>query len=452
MKLERFKVQDNKKKFIIAFTVCCVLLLAGVFLYTSFAVFTEEKQFNVINGRYQDPGDLYFAVYVDGQITNTFPSRSDGYTLDTTQSSCTNGVTVFWNDNTWSAEVDFSNYSAGNMSKTKCTMYFDKMPPVESQIIAQLDTTGACPTVNSVGTVNVTSSEGTNGYLCSAPDDYGTSYYFRGNVDNNYVYFAGFYWRILRLNGDGSIRIIYDGTSAHANGELSTDRQIGTSYYNSAKNVVHDNAGVGYMYGMSGTPTYEMTHSNMLSSTIKGVVDEWYRSNIAENEEHPEYVEYISDTLFCNDRSFSSTNTGTGTGTSATNYRPGNVPRTLYCSQQNDRFTVDDEVIGNGDLTYPVGLLTSDEGYLAGGSGSNSGYYLYTGTSYWTMSPDGYSGGDASTGGRAHIHYVGSNGRLYIYNNGVDTSYGVRPVLNLKYGSLKLGSGTASDPYRLSGN
>ena len=69
MKLERFKEKDSKKMFIIIFTVCCILLLAGVFLYNSFAVFTEEKEFNVINGTYQDPGDIYFAYYVDGQIT-----------------------------------------------------------------------------------------------------------------------------------------------------------------------------------------------------------------------------------------------------------------------------------------------------------------------------------------------------------------------------------------------
>ena len=65
MKLERFKEKDSKRKFIIIFTVCCILLLAGVILYNSFAVFTEEEQFNVINGEYLDPGDLYFTVYVD---------------------------------------------------------------------------------------------------------------------------------------------------------------------------------------------------------------------------------------------------------------------------------------------------------------------------------------------------------------------------------------------------
>ena len=70
-------------------------------------------------------------------------------------------------------------------------------------------------------------------------DDYGTTYYFRGAAQNNYVKFAGYYWRIIRINGDGSLRLIYDGTSAHANGEISIDRQIGTSAFNSSYN---DNA------------------------------------------------------------------------------------------------------------------------------------------------------------------------------------------------------------------
>ena len=112
MKLEKFKEQDNKRKFIIIFTVCCILLLAGVFLYTSFAVLTEDKQFNVINGTYQDPGDLYYAIYIDDQISNTIPSKDSGYTLDTEKSSCTNGATITWDNDSWSAVVNLSNYSA----------------------------------------------------------------------------------------------------------------------------------------------------------------------------------------------------------------------------------------------------------------------------------------------------------------------------------------------------
>ena len=173
------------------------------------------------------------------------------------------------------------------------------------KIIASVDTTGKCPTINSDGTVAVSEEEATDGYLCTAPDVYGTSYYYRGNVTNNYVkfgewkvqkYFGDYsdtyssymvydslkecqeaskynvncrigidvgmpmYWRIIRINGDGTVRVIYDGTSAHANGEESEDRQIGMSAFNdfwkrdnvqesTNSSVTFDNAGVGYMYG-----------------------------------------------------------------------------------------------------------------------------------------------------------------------------------------------------------
>ena len=324
---------------------------------------------------------------------------------------------------------------------------------ITDEIIASVDTTGACPEVLEDGTVNVTSIESENGYICSAPDDYGTSYYFRGNVTNNYVKFAGFYWRILRINGDGSIRMIYVGNANEidssgnaaailANGyDDSTTKytQIGESAYNSSYN---DNAYVGYMYGATGASTYEETHANINNSTIKTRVDEWYEENIAS---HSEYAQYISDTLFCNDRSFASSNTGTGAGTSQTYYRwYSSSIKTLKCSQQNDRFTVDDEVVGNGDLTYPIGLLTIDEVYLAGGySSNNSGYYLYTGNWYWTMSPFYFNGSYAS------VRRVDSAGSANILAR-VRSSFGVRPVLNLKSGSLTQGSGTVLDPYLLS--
>ena len=171
-------------------------------------------------------------------------------------------------------------------------------------------------------------------------------------------------------------------------------------------------------------------------------MDEWYEENIAS---HSEYAQYISDTLFCNDRSFASSNTGTGAGTSQTYYRwYSSSIKTLKCSQQNDRFTVDDEVVGNGDLTYPIGLLTTDEAILAGGySSNNSGYYLYTGNSYWTMSPNRFNSGGAA----ASEFRLSSDG--VAYGNWVTNTHGVRPVLNLKSGSLTQGSGTVLDPYRV---
>ena len=144
LKLEKFKVENSKRKFIIIFTVCCILLLAGVFLYTSFAVFTEEKQFNVINGTYQDPGDLYYAIYIDDKIVQELPSKTAGYVFDTEKSSCTNNVGISWNHDNWHAEIDFSTYQMATMGRTKCTLYFKSV----STYSVSYDLNGGSGTVN----------------------------------------------------------------------------------------------------------------------------------------------------------------------------------------------------------------------------------------------------------------------------------------------------------------
>mgnify|MGYP000012444271 CR=1 FL=1 len=312
------------------------------------------------------------------------------------------------------------------------------------KIISQLDTTGKCPTVNDDGSVNVTGVEATDGYLCKAKDAYGDSYYYRGNVTNNYVKFADKYWRIVRINGDGTVRVIYDGTSAHANGESSRDRQIGTSVFNSSYN---DNAYVGYMYGKIGASTYAAAHANTNDSTIKAYIDNWYKTNIVGTTNE----QYLADNVFCNDRSFAQNNSGTGTGTILTYYRWYNGPwesngyntkMMLTCFQKNDAFTVSDITKGNGALTYPVGLLSTDEVVLAGGwNVSNSGYYLYSGQAWWAFSP--YDSRDG-----ADVRSVYSGGYAHDYDS-VSSDFGVRPVLNLKAEAIKYGDGTASNPYRL---
>ena len=412
----------------------------------------------------------------DGSKIDKVPSKDSGYTLDTEKSSCTNG-SISWDDVSWSPVVTVNSEINGRVS---CILYFKEITAYDKcimeygsdsaqcNILADLDEE-VCPTVDENGNVLVSSAESENGYLCSAPDDYGTSYYYRGNVTNNYVKFGtnelgqDMYWRIIRINGDGSIRMIYDGTSTHANGESSADRQVGTSTFNPEHD---DNAYAGYMYGTVGASTYEDTHANINDSTIKDYLDNWYKTNI----EDKSLSSYISDTLFCNDRSllqeepfeYSNWNYNQlGYGLEATAYRwfgdpsyaqPGydailiNYPR-LTCSQQNDRFTVNDEILGNGNLTYPIGLITADEVYLAGATDMpNSGYYLYTGNMYWTMSPTGLEENVMS------IRAVDMNGVSAWTNTDGDYAgnpFGVRPTINLKADSLKVGSGTANDPYRV---
>lgn len=116
---------------------------------------------------------------------------------------------------------------------------------------------------------------------------------------------------------------------------------------------------------------------------------------------------------------------------------------TLMCLHQNDAFTVRDTTKGNGALTYPIGLISTDEVLMAGGAGTNSNYYLYTGTEYWGGTPYNFNGLNAimlsinSTGGAGYPKAV--------YEDG-----GVKPVINLKTNALKLGTGMIDDPYRIS--
>ena len=272
--------------------------------------------------------------------------------------------------------------------------------------------------------------------IYESQDDLGTTYYFRGDVTNNYVYFANYYWRIIRINGDGGIRMIYDGTTPHDNGESSTDRQIGTSAFNSSYN---SNAFVGYKYGSPTATTYDETHKNTTNSTIKQAIDAWYKTNISDKG----FSSYLVDSIYCNDRSLSS---GTGIGTTETNYssrtRFQNKIPTFYCKQNNDKFTVNTSK-GNGSLQYPVGLVTADEVVFAGvvENNDNNNSYLYNGSNYHTMTPTLF------LEYRGIINYQVSTKKLIPLES--RNSIGVRPVITLN-GSTKLeGTGTKTDPFRL---
>ena len=104
----------------------CILLVAfgAIFLYKSYALYEEKKDFNVINGQVEEPGDLYFAYYVNGTISKDVPTKDSGLTLDTTKSSCNSGVTVSWDDDNWHAILDYSTYESNSTTRTKCTLYF----------------------------------------------------------------------------------------------------------------------------------------------------------------------------------------------------------------------------------------------------------------------------------------------------------------------------------------
>ena len=146
--------------------------------------------------------------YREGEIT--LENAKSSYILDNNALDKNEEKTYnlrVWLDENVTLETEGVQNSTWSAKVTITAKYSDHLPTdyelcvakygedsINCSIIAQLDNTGKCPTVNEDGTVKFSSSESTNGYLCSAPDDYGTSYYYRGNVENNWVKFAGYYW------------------------------------------------------------------------------------------------------------------------------------------------------------------------------------------------------------------------------------------------------------------
>ena len=333
---------------------------------------------------------------------------------------------------------------------TLITEEYEIVPSAAKQTLTQLRLTRSWEMPDFSKTSCSSGCEESTVGIYKTEDDIGTSYYFRGDVENNYVLFANKYWRIIRINGDGSVRMIYDGTTAHDNGESSTNRRTGTSAFNSSYD---DNAYVGFMYGTAGSSTYEATHSNTNDSTIKKVLDTWYISNIkgTTNEQ------YVVDAIYCNDRELSS---GTGIGKAATNYKAWNrfsaYTPSLKCNQENDRFTVNSKVsgvTGNGALTNPVGLITADEDVYAGekpySTAYNSKYYLYTGNVYWTMSPQCFIGSYVRDVFLYLAYEFGGQKLIYYYNRVDSNGISVRPVISLSSGALSSGTGTKTDPFKI---
>ena len=277
--------------------------------------------------------------------------------------------------------------------------------------------------------------------LYQGTDDYGTTYYYRGNVKNNNVYFAGYYWQIVRINGDGSIRLIYNGSTKNATGVKQSINNR-TYQFNSKYNAP---AYVGYMYGDPDADTFDEVHANTNSSSIKNNIDTWYKTNIVDKG----YGNYISNAVgFCGDRTLYSENGINITQNSYFGAYGRYVQNTAQFTCPNikrDLYTTTDSSIGNKALTYPVGLITYDELIFAGMDGNhiNKLSWIYSVQNYWTMSPSNFSATN-----KLSIEWGGSNNGYINHWWNVGDGVGVRTVINLKP-DVKItgGTGTTNDPF-----
>ena len=317
--------------------------------------------------------------------------------------------------------------------------------------------------------------------MYKAQDDLGTSYYFRGAVDNNWVKYGKYikdmyncnngtisntdtrnsctkiassgddiYWRIIRINGDNSIRMIYSGVTSPIESTKvikTTDTSLGYSEFNAEYNSAEY---VGYMY------TIGEQHGTSQSSDIKTYLEDWYANYTDLNKTGTKII----DQIYCNDRTastsdvaYSKTNytTLTSWNSTGTNYYYGANGRVwnnpvspdYKCPVASDQFTTT-TAKGNGKLSYPVGLISVDEITFAGlpAGRANNSFYLYTRDYYWAGSPYDFFGSSSiefRVGGGGDL---GSNDVYYVR--------GVRPVVSLSSKVKLSGNGTYNDVYVVS--
>ena len=255
------------------------------------------------------------------------------------------------------------------------------------------------------------------------------------------------YWRIIRTNADGSIRLLYSGTSPD-----TTNGSIGESEYNGTINAPKY---IGYMYGNSDT-TLEEARTNTNDSTIKTYIDNWYENNLTS------YTNYLSnDAIYCDDRELASG--GTYSTTVPFSFRPyerlyTNKTPTYDCTNSKDAFSSSS---AEAKLKYPIALMTADEISYAGGVvAQNASMWYYSnsleGSSissnyWWLLSPAEFRRQQIVVSTTWAVSAKNNPGRMISIT--VTTASAVRPVTSLKScAQWKSGDGSADNPYEIEMN
>ena len=221
--------------------------------------------------------------------------------------------------------------------------------------------------------------------LLSGKDDLGIAYYFRGKVTNNNVHFANLDWKIVKINGDGSVKLVLNGITD----EIS-------KYYDDK---------------------YKFSEA-----AINDYLNTWYDEYLSE------YSDYIVYNKFCNDLLQENESS---TYIAYNRINTNKIPTNLCLG------TVEN---------LKIGLLTADEVMLAGGGlKDNTDYYLYikdNTTPYWTMTSAQYRS-------KLYFPYVVSPKGALVNNVAGNLLRGVRPVINIIKNAKVTGNGTEENPYEL---
>ena len=405
--------------------------------------------------------DLYVAALIDGVESSTFPTTNkynasvectrNGKKIDAKES-------IDWSGTEWELTTKIK---SGNV---RCNATFESLAPAPNgwyeagngTLLASLRDNNTLKTpITTPGAAVSTADEA---LLASAEDDYGTSYYFRGAVTNNYVEFANKCWRIVRVSGDGSVKLILHNDNktgvanpcdaANNSASAAFARYSGETYKSAFNTNYNDNAYVGFKYGTASASTYADTHANTNNSTILTNLETWYTNNLKT------YADTIADTVWCNDKTnvtdtsydpWGWTPNGYGYGKNVTYYgatqrlistngRTGGTGPSLKCNS------------GLSKINSKVGLITADELAYAGYAAAlkNTTTYLQenaTDTDWLSLSPSVFFS--------VYAFVWSVNGGSGDFGNySVNSDGGVRPAISLIISTtISGGTGTSEDPY-----
>ena len=357
----------------------------------------------------------------DGNYVQSEDIPTTGYKLNLEKSSCSNSTTLGWDSENNRVYVENLNQSG-----TECTLYYDEYNPnvAKEYILSKYDTVltrndfSLTVTNTTTGTIYKSLDE-------SQYDNGGEVYYFAGNPTDNWVNFGGYYWRIIRINGDGTIRLIYNGTSTVTTGGGTLINGGEEQSFSSSDNR-SEYVGLKYTTGEQ--------YGQETDSLILDTLQSWYSTSGLSATQYSQHID--SNVGFCSDRNM------------ANGYSWSSQPSTAIFYAVYDRLVSSKNpslsCTSSDIIEEPVGLITADEVAFSGGvwNINNTSYYLYNKQNYWTMSP--------------YYFGVGSSANFTIDSNGAPKAYStnyytrsVRPVINLCADVQLTGSGTSTDPYRI---
>ena len=263
--------------------------------------------------------------------------------------------------------------------------------------------------------------------LFSATDDDGTSYYLRGKINDNYVRFAGKTWRVVRINGDESSRLILDSyeVSSVFNTYSTFDLKYVGYTYDNESTCTNSNPCISDYNVVSNTFN---NNKNMTNSTIKETVENWYKTNLKS------YDSQITLSSYCNDTTYTK---------SGNTYYYGSRERVLLSFNPSLECPDTSENYG-GIYKLKIGLISADEMSMIGFNSNESGSHNYLTTSgfnLWSGSPRSASDVSSSVV-RVQYGYVGT------IKSEVTRNYYVKPVINILPTSIVVsGDGTSESPY-----